>query len=317
MFHTNSSHTHSSYRKLWCGLFVLSGFLAGVVVSAAASSRVMPMNQASKQPPAQEPGAIQVSEIYVATLDALDGDPRAAEKLALMEYQGDPVPAVYRAMISAQNGNDGLLGLAGSLYWSANSFNKVRAIFWCKDSRSDLIGDRFWGGRLGKNGLPLQPENQKRWQEILNKDVQEKMVGKAIQDLKLSEDEQHILLKNGREALMGSKDSARTLWKFYGTKCLGEDSEEGRIRLDWIAWCNLSLQGFPGPRIIDKYFYWMLIAAENGDTESQWMVANYHDISQYPSRLRHRFWLKKAREGGWQKASTQFEQEKQIAGFYH
>lgn len=233
-----------------------------------------------------------------------------------MEFQDDPVPVAYRAVISAQNGNDAILGLAGNLYWSANSFNKVRAIFWCKDGDADLIGERFWGGKLGKDGGPLQPERQKHWQEILRKDVQAKMIAKAIQDLKLPEDEQKALLLNGRDALMGSKDSAKALWKFYGARSPDEDSEEGRIRFDWIGWCSLSLQGFPGPRAIDKCFYWMLIAAENGDPESQWMVAIYHDINQYPSRLRHRFWLKKAAEGGWKKASSQFEQEKQMMGFY-
>lgn len=248
-------------------------------------------------------GALAMNQTIAS---ALKGEPREANLLALGEVAGNVIPAQYFAVISAQNeGNIDVL--ATSLYWSGNEFNKVRSIYWFRNTPENMREVAVWGGLVSPDGGPYQPELRKRWKDIFQERVQQEHINAAIGQLNASADEKKVLMLSAFKALLGSKNNANSVWKYYYSKSKHGLSMESRVGMDWIALCRLETQGFPGPRDVDKYLYWLLIAAENGDAESQFVLANSHNVNDYLSGVRQKFWLKKASDSGWDEAKKQFK----------
>jgi hypothetical protein len=240
------------------------------------------------------------------TISALRGERRESNLLALGEVAGNLIPSTYFVIINAQNGGNFDL-FPSELYWSGNSFNKLRSIYWFKNTPDNLKEVALWGGLVSDDGGPFQPELRKHWKDILEGHVQVDLINSTINQMNAATDEKRILTTYALKAILGSSGDANKLWKFYYPKYGQELSIDSRIGLDWIALCRLELQGFPGPRNIDKYLYWLLIAAENGDPESQFRLANSHNVNDYASRVRQEFWLKKASDGGWEDAKKQLD----------
>ncbi len=238
---------------------------------------------------------------------ALAGDQQSSTCFAWGEVEDDPIPWSYHQVIAAQNGKE-KLRFAQALYWSGNAFNRVRAIWWVRDQDIEVVEGAIWRGRV-ENGIPFQSERKKQWKDIYNHGNQTIVINKAIESFNLASIEHKVLLKHATSALNGSISSAVSLWQFYkNSRKFKLEAEDSWITYDWISVCSLYLHGFPSARVTDKYLYWVLIAAENGDPESQWQLANFHDINQRLSRTRHQFWLKKAANAGFKAAVDQLKE---------
>lgn len=249
------------------------------------------------------------SVAFETAMKAMGGDQSAATKLILGQLIDDIVPRNYYSVISAENGCKDLR-LAESLYWSGNMFNKIRSVYWCKNVDSESIEDTLWSGRSNSDGSPYNPKERSLWKDIFKIEVQESLTTNAIKKINVDRTESDFLKLHVRSALMGSGAEAKILWKYYYSILNDEGLPPYFGGYDWISLCQLNLQGFPGPRTIDKCTYWMLIAAENGDPESQWQLANFLDNQNIVSRRRHQFWLEKASVAGFEKAKKQVEKGK-------
>jgi hypothetical protein len=279
-------------------------------VIAMASCKGIGPGPAQKSGDANSKGSIRSAKpeggisMNQAVLSALTGDPREANLLAMGEVPGSLIPSQYFYVISAQNeGNNDLF--ATVLYWSGNPFNKIRSMYWFKNMAVNLREVALWGGLVSEDGGPFQPELRRHWKDILEEHVQINLIDSAISNMGTTTGERKILISHALKAILGSGGDAKAIWKYYYPSIDNDLSMESRVGMDWLALSRLELQGFPGPRITDKCLYWLLIAAENGDSESQFRVANLFNTNDYASRARQEFWLKKASDGGWTDAGKQ------------
>ncbi|MBI1751829.1 MAG: hypothetical protein HY014_05210 [Acidobacteria bacterium] len=245
-------------------------------------------------------GTDALPDLDSTLIRALEGGRPESFKLAWGEVPGSHIPLQYFAVISAQNGNTDQL-FARGLYWSGNPFNQRRAVFWCKGKQIDLIEETFWGGLVIPDGQPLQKLRKEKWKEILDPRKRDEYIFTALNGINKPSNEIQILRKHAIKALMGSGNDARVIWKLYLHKCQAEPSILSIFGYDWIALSMLELQGFPGPRASDDYLYWLMIAAENGEPESQWQLAHEFNINDVDSNARRSFWLNRASAGGYPK----------------
>ncbi len=283
-------------RNLVSGVFAYVGLLSGSVMcylwpQGAAPVVPSPVVERAAQN-AIDSGA---QSNFQGLLRALSGDRNASGDLVLGIIGQESVPSIYYDLLCSQNGFGGAW-LARNLFWSGNVFNKIRATFWVKGMNQKDIINVFWPRFIGAE-LRQDVQNG-NWISVNSKDDQERLIALEVNKLGFIKEESSLLGQHARSALCGSIESARLIWKYYYSDLLLNPPILFKLGTDWIAMFSIELQGFPGASCYNKYMYWLIVAAENGDPESQWQLSRCFYRGEPGSNARSLYWAKKAQEGG-------------------